>query len=100
MKNLSQKVERRVRASGRFTDEEVRQIRHAARVGRVSRKEQARFWGVGLETIARIIRGDTYYWVAEEEEAMGRVEVSEETLRASQERLLALLADGEGEGGD
>jgi len=96
MKDLTQKTERKLAASGRFTDEEVRQIRAAARTGKVSRREQARFWGVGLETIARIVRGDTYYWVAEEDEAMERVEVSEETLRASQERLLALLADGEG----
>ena len=96
MKDLTRTTEKKLAASGRFTDEEVRQIRAAARAGKVSRREQARFWGVGLETIARIVRGDTYYWVAEEEEVMEQVEVSEAALRESQERLLALLADGGG----
>lgn len=95
MKILSKKQDARLRTSARFTDAEVREIRKAAREGKVSRREQARLWGCGTETIARIVRGDTYYWVAEEDEreetGMAKVEVTPEMLAESQRRLMAML---------
>ena len=85
---------RRARAAAIFTDEEVRAIRRADEVGLVSRLEQARTYGVGKETIARICRGETYYWVAQEDELTNDpvgVEPPRDVQDAAREGLLAAI---------
>ncbi len=57
-----QTLMKRRRAAAVFSDEEVRQIRAALSSGQ-TRKELARLYGVGVETIAKLARGDTYGWV-------------------------------------
>lgn len=51
-------------APGAFSEEEVRRIRAADRQG-ASRKAAAALYGVSRETIAKLCRGDTYWWVGE-----------------------------------
>lgn len=91
---------RKVRAAALFTDEQVRAIRRADEVGMVTRQQQARTYGVGKETIARICRGETYYWVAQEDELVTDRpeghnplvnEPSADEVKASQDKLKAML---------
>ena len=88
-----QTLMKRRRAAAVFSDEEVRQIRAALSSGQ-TRKELARLYGVGVETIARLARGDTYGWV--DGSSQGEVgqqipfmteEEREESLRKLQELL-------------
>lgn len=58
---------RKQRAAARLLDDEVRAIRLEYSQG-ASRKTLATRYRVGLETIAKIIRRDTYQWVTEFEE--------------------------------
>lgn len=98
-----------LRANAVFSDEEVRKIRRLYATGQASRRKMAQFYGVGMETIARITRGDTYAWVKDDpmdaldgmENLRGlRVEggggIRQEEIAASQERLMGLLQGGGG----
>lgn len=93
---------KRARASALFTDQEVRAIRRADEVGSVTRLQQARTYGVGKETIARLCRGETYYWVAQDDELVVErpegydpmtQEPTDADIKASQEKMLALLKE-------
>lgn len=62
-----------------FSAEEILRIHQRLARG-VSRREIAKDHGVGMETISRIARGDTYAWV--NEEAIAHAQLSEEALAA------------------
>ncbi len=98
-------AEKRQRANASFSDQEVRAIRKAIWEGE-SRRDLARFYGVGLETIARIARGDTYWWVLESEEEQEKIEaalklgggknIPKEQIAESLARVQEMLASPEG----
>ena len=54
----------RIAPNSALTDNQIREIRRLA--GTLPRRALALRFGVGMETIARIIRGETYRWVTEE----------------------------------
>lgn len=56
-------LERSRRAGAALSDEAVRAIRKADSAGTLSRRELARMYDCSTETIARVCRGDTYWWV-------------------------------------
>jgi len=82
---LTHEDRKKFTSGAKFTDAEVRNIRSVARAGEVSARDQARLYGCGVETMRRIIRGETYWWVAdEEEELLGRAEGSGQGLERLQ----------------
>jgi len=93
--------QKKIRAAAIFSDREILSIRKADREGTATRREQARLWGVSVETIARICRGDTYHWIVEQEELLDQrieagitaTEPTKEEIQASQEKLLKMLKE-------
>ncbi len=82
-----------------LTEKDVRFIRSSFERGDFTARELARKYGVGTESIRRIIRWDTWTWVSEEGEgyvAPKKIEFSPEEIKASQERFLRMLERGEG----
>lgn len=91
---------KKIRAAALFTDEEVLAIRRADRAGMTTRREQARTWGVSVETIARICRGDTYHWIVEHDELLEEKAATESLVeeptqeeRAASQSFLQRLFD-------
>lgn len=84
------------RTSGAIlTEQEVARIKMNAGKGMTAR-EMAQAYGVALDTIRKILRGDSWVWVKAEEEGMPLPEETPEMVRdieASQARLLAMLKE-------
>lgn len=69
-----------MRPNERLSEDDVRAIRRAVRKGIMRPKEAARKWGRATDTIRRIVRGEMYEWVKDEEELEVEAEGSLERL--------------------
>jgi len=71
--------------AAKLSPEQVEIIRERVAAG-ASRRELAWFFGVGTETISRVVRGNT--WVRDQEQSVvAQPELTDRELRASAKRL-------------
>lgn len=82
--------------SGTLQEHEVARIKKLLQAGDHSRRDIAHAYEVGLETIARIARGDTWAWVLpegqEEQQAEIAAALPAQGLQSEADRILARLA--------
>lgn len=85
---------KRTNGNATLKPEEVRHIRKLARDG-MTTAAIARVYMVGTETIRRVVRRDTWAWLADEVETTPLPDSPEVTqqIAASKERFLKMLAE-------
>ena len=100
---LNEEMEKRKRmrmGNSTLTEQDVRDIRRRLARGESNPRMEARFHGVGLETIKRIERRDTWDWLKDEvnplaqEEEKKMLQESASRMFAMQEAIAAEKAQG------
>ena len=79
------------KANASLSEDEVRLIRRLGDSGEQTPRELAAFFSVGLETIRRILRRDTWSWLSQEPLSASADKDLEELANESAQRLLETL---------